>query len=167
MEQQEKSFLEAFDEKKNVGTLRVLTVLTIIGSSILLISAVWGFFTAKQSYEAMDKLMNSDDLNKLPALLRNMYTPEMLEVTRKTYENRLPLLIINLASGGLCLFGAIKMRALKAEGFIAWLIGELLPYLGYLLFIGAASFNGIYFLIGAAVNVLFIALYASQRKHLS
>jgi hypothetical protein len=167
MEQQEKSFLEAFDEKKNAGTLRTLTVLTFIGCGLLLFGAVWGFFTAKQSYEAMDKLMSSGDLDKIPAMLRGMYTPELLEVTRKTYENRLPLLVINLASGGLCLYGAIKMRALKSEGFIAWLIGELLPYLGYFIFIGAASFTGISFWIGAAVNVLFIALYAAQRKHLS
>ncbi len=167
MEQQEKSFLEAFDEKKNASTLRTLTVLTFIGSGLLMIFAVWGFFTAKQSYDAMDKLMSSGDLDKIPAVLRGLYTQEALEVARKTYENRLPLLALNLVSGALCLYGAIRMRALKAEGFIAWLIGELLPYLGYAIFIGTAPFKGMFFWIGAAINVLFIALYASQRKHLS
>jgi hypothetical protein len=167
MEQTTNSFLEAFEEKKNLGTLKTLTVLTFIGCGLAFLGAIWGFFNAQKSYETMEKLMNEGGIEKLPAFARNMYTADALEVLRKNYENRVPILIIYLVSTSLCLYGAIKMRQLKAEGFIAWLIGELLPLLGSIIFIGAAGFKGFAFYFGVIIMAVFIALYASQRKHLS
>lgn len=167
MEQTAKNFLEAFDEKKNLSTLRTLTVLTFIGCGIAYLLSIWGFFSAQKSYEAMDKLINGGDLEKLPAFARNMYTADALEVLKKNYENRIPILVIYLVSTTLCLYGAIKMRQLKAEGFIAWLIGELLPLLGSFIFVGVIAFKGFAFYFGIIILAVFIALYASQRKHLS
>ena len=115
----------------------------------------------------MDKLINGGDIDKLPSMLRSMYNEDMLEVTRKSYENRLPILIIYLISTALCLYGAIKMRQLKSDGFIAWLIGEVLPYLGSLLFIGSPFFKGFSVWFGIIITLVFIGLYASQRKNLS
>ncbi len=167
MEQTAKSFLEAFDEKKNLGTLKTLTVLTFIGCGFAFLGAIWGFFNAQKSYETMEKLINGGDIEKMPSFLRSMYSADALEVLKKNYENRVPILVIYLVSTTLCLYGAIKMRQLKAEGFIAWLIGELLPLLGSVIFIGAIGFKGFSFYLGVIIMVVFIALYASQRKHLS
>jgi len=167
MEQEDKSFLEAFEEKKLPGTLNVLTILTFIGRGFMAIGAIWGFFSAKDTYEKMDTLINSGELDKMPAFLRGMYNQDMLEVTRKSYENRLPILVIYLVSTALCLYGAIKMRQRKKDGYTAWLIGDVLPLVGSILFIGAVAFKGFSPIFGIMVTVVFIVLYTTQRKHLS
>jgi len=167
MEQEDKSFLEAFEEKKLPGTLNVLTILTFIGCGFMAIGAIWGFFSAKDTYEKMDTLINSGDIDKMPSFLRGMYNQDMLEVTRKNYENRLPILIIYLVSTALCLFGAIKMRQQKKDGYTAWLIGEVLPFVGSVLFVGAAAFRGFSPIFGIIVTGVFVVLYTTQRKNLS
>jgi len=167
MAEEEKSFLEAFDEKKQASTLKTLTVLTFIGSGLGLIGAVYTFFTAKTSYEAVDKLMNGGDLDKVPSFLRGMYTPEFLEMARKSYENRIPICLLSIIAMALCIFGAIQMRKLKADGYWLWLIGELLPLFATLFFLGTAAFNGIFAWIGVLIPLIFVALYTAQRKHLS
>ena len=50
MQQEDSSFLEAFEEKKISSTLNVLTILTFIGCGFMAIGAIWGFFNAKQTY---------------------------------------------------------------------------------------------------------------------
>ena len=40
----------------------------------------------------------------------------MLEVTRKMYENRIPIMVISLVGAALCLYGALEMRKLEKAG---------------------------------------------------
>ena len=167
MEQEEKSFLEAFEKKKLPSTLNVLTILTFIGCGFGLIGAILGYVNAQTNYDQMDKLINGGDLDKIPGFLRGFYSQDTLEMTRKALENKLPILIATLVIFGLRLFGAVKMRALKQEGYIAWLISEILPLLINFIFIGVLAFKGFGFWVGLIIIVTFIALYSSQRKHLS
>jgi hypothetical protein len=65
----------------------------------------------------------------------------------------------------LCLYGAMEMRKLKKQGFIFWLVGELLPIATTIFFIGAAAFNG-FGLLNLLFPVIFIILYFIYRKDL-
>jgi hypothetical protein len=167
MEPQEKSFLEAFDEKKNVGTLRVLTVLTFIGCGVEFIGAIINFAFAKYLFDTADKYLNQGNPDNLPSYAGKSYTPEVFETLKKGLENRVPILVIGLVATTLCLIGAIKMRNLKADGYWLWLVGELLPYGSILFFIGTGAFSKPISLLLPLVPITFIVLYTSQRKHLS
>jgi hypothetical protein len=148
--------------------LNVLTILTFIGCAIQLLGSLWSFFTAKSSYDQLDKItaqMNSDEM---PGFMKSMMgDPDtFVKLITKTYENRVPILLLSLVAIGLCFYGAMQMRKLKKQGFLFYTIGELLPFLTQFLFIGAFAFSGVAMYFGIAVALLFIILYSMQRKHL-
>lgn len=161
MEQQH--YLDPTAEKKLPGSINVLTILTFIGSGLGLIFSIWGFTRAQKSYEDMQKMMNSDDFEKLPAFARKMYSPESLEFMRKSYENRLPIMILSVLGCVLCIYGAMEMRKLKQNGYWLWLTGELLPFAT---FIFTGFVLGINLYIMVIIIGLFIILYSTQRKYL-
>lgn len=146
--------------------LNVLTILTFIGCGVGLIFAFLAFAFAQTGYEQMEKAMNSGDFENLPSFIRDQYTPEKLEQARIAAANRLPILIINLASIGLCLFGAIQMRKLKMSGYYSYVVGELLPFVGTIVFIGVGAITGFWGIFSVCVALLFIILYTGQRKNL-
>ena len=163
-------FTQEFDDvhpKLSTG-LNVLTILTFIGSAIQLVSGIWGFVNAKTTYEKSDKMLA--DLNKegVPDFARKMVgDPEKFkELVTKSFENRLPILIITLVSVALCVYGAMQMRKLKKQGFTFYLIGELLPFLAIILFIGSVGFAGMSFMFSVVIALLFIILYALQLKNM-
>jgi hypothetical protein len=86
-------------------------------------------------------------------------------MSRKAMENRMPLLIVGLLGSALCLYGALEMRKLKKQGYLLWLIGEIIPLIGTMLFLGAASLSG-FGLIGIVFPIIFIILYTVYRKEL-
>jgi hypothetical protein len=145
--------------------LNIITILTIVGSILGLISSVWTFISAKKSYETMKTTMDSGKLDDAPGWAKGMMTPEMLEMSRKAMENRMPLLIVGLIGSALCLYGALEMRKLKKQGYLLWLIGEIIPLIGTMLFLGAASLSG-FGLIGIVFPIIFIILYTVYRKEL-
>jgi len=151
---------------KPSSRLNVLTILTIIGSAMSLLSSIWGYFSADKNYEQIEKTMKSADYDNAPNFVKGMINQNTLELARKSLENRIPLLIVGVIGSILCLYGAIAMRKLKKDGFLLWLIGELLPLIATLLFIGLGAFSG-FSLLGLAFPVLFIALYATCRKEWS
>jgi len=90
----------------------------------------------------------------------------MRELMTKAYENRIPIVVLSVVAVALCFYGALQMRQLKKQGFLLYTIGELLPFLTQLLFIGAFAFSGMTMYFFIAITVLFILLYTMQRKHL-
>jgi hypothetical protein len=153
-------------EKKPLPTgINVLTILTFIGSAVALLSSIWQFINAKKSVDQLEATINSDKFDDMPGFLKGMMTPEMLEMARKQYENRIPILAIGLVSLALCVYGAMQMRQLKGQGYLIYVIGELLPLVAIFLFIGMGALKG-FGLIGVIIPVLFIILYTMQRKHL-
>ncbi len=147
------------------GSLNTLTILTFIGCGISLLSVIWGFVGARESYNKIEQMQGSDAMEKMPGFLKNMMGPDALELARKSLENRVPMLIIGLVSVALCLYGAIQMRKLQKQGFYLWLTGEVLPIIGTIIFIGFGIFSG-FAMIGLLIPVLFIILYATQLKYL-
>lgn len=61
------------------GSLKVLTILTFIGSALAIFSGIYQYFSAEKNLAAMEKLMNSPDILtfNFPYLsVFNISTPE-------------------------------------------------------------------------------------------
>ena len=160
-----------FDEniKPKLPTgLNVLTILSFIGCAFQLLGSLWSFFTAKKSYDGLDKLTEQMNSENMPGWVKSMMgDPEkMVKMITKAYENRIPIVLLSLVATALCFYGAMQMRKLKKQGFTLYTIGELLPFLTQILFIGTFALSGfaMYFAVGIAA--LFILLYFTQRKYL-
>jgi len=160
-----------FDEnqKPKLPTgLNVLTILSFIGCAIQLILSLYGFFTAKKSYEGIEKLTEQMNSENMPSWVKSMMgDPEkMVKMITKSYENRIPIVLLSLVAIVLCFYGALQMRKLQKQGFLVYTIGELLPFLTQILFIGAFSLSGFAMYFFIAIAALFILLYSMQRKNM-
>ncbi len=164
MEQQD--FLNEMEEKKLPSMLNVLTILTFIACAMGIIGDVYTFLTAESGVREMEKAMSDPNFQKAPEFVRNMMTPEMLEMKKTMAANKLPIVILNMLGFGLCLAGAIQMRNRKMQGYYLWLIGEILPIITSFIFIGTILFSG-WKLAFIAFPIIFIILYTTQRKHLT
>ena len=148
--------------------LNVLTILTFIGSIIQLGGSLFNYMNAQKMYDQKDKLLEQMKSDEVPAFAKNMMgDPAHFEqMLTKSYENRLPILIVSLVAVALCFAGALQMRKLKKQGYMLYVIGELLPFVSMIAFIGAFSLSGIGFYVGACIALLFIILYTTYRKNL-
>ena len=149
--------------------INVLTILTFIGCAIGLCLSVFNFFNSKHAFETKDAVIEKMNSGTMPAWAKSMM-PDMShfeELVTKSYENRLPILLLSLIAIGLCFFGALQMRKRKKQGFMLYVIGELvLPVLLSAFFIGTFTLTGGTAYFGYGIAILFILLYAAQRKHL-
>ncbi len=148
--------------KKLPTGLNVLTILTLIWSAYEIYSGIKNFLFGKDALAELEK--SQEKLQEAPAWAQKLAGPEVQEMMVKGIENKVPLLIISLVAVALCVYGALEMRKLKKQGYTLWLIGEILPYIGTVIFI-PSFFNTVfaYFII---VPIIFIILYTVQRKHL-
>ena len=156
----------ATDQQKNKlpTGLNVLTILTFIGCAYELYSSVSNFIKGRKAIEEMEKAQ--EQLATAPSWAKKMMGPDMMEFITKSFENRIPLLIVGLIGTTLCIFGALEMRKQKMQGYYMWLLGEVLPWVGVILFTGTILFKTfiVWFLI---LPIVFIILYTVQRKHLT
>lgn len=149
--------------------LNVLTILTFIWSPIAIIFSVVAFVTAKTTYETKDKVIAQMSNGALPSWMKSIM-PDMThfeEMATKSYENRIPIAILGIIGILLCFWGAIEMRKRKKQGFLFYTIGSILPFVTSALFIGIFAITGGAAIFSIALTLLFIGLYAIQRKHLS
>ena len=145
--------------------LNVITILSIIASVMGILQAAWSYFNAQKSYDDLKKLMDSGGLENAPGFVKNMVNKDTLLMSEKMLDNKVPILVLSILGAALCLYGAIAMRKLKAQGYTLWLIGELLPIATMMIFIGAGAFAG-FALIGYLFPLVFIILYTVYRKEL-
>jgi hypothetical protein len=162
---EDSQFMEAPGSKKLPGSLNTLTILTFIGCGLGLIGAIFSVVGAKDRYTKMEELQSSGNMDKVPGFMKSMVGPEAVELLRKSYEYRIPLLLISLVGIGLCLYGALQMRALKKQGFYLWLAGEVFPVICSVILVGMGMFNG-FGMLALIIPVLFIILYGTQLKYL-
>jgi hypothetical protein len=160
-------FDERTGKKKLPGSLNTLTILTFIGCGLGILSTLYNQMNAKKNLDLMEKMQGSEEYDKLPDFAKKFYSPEAIEIARLSYENRIPLLIITVVSLALCLYGAIQMRGLKKQGYYLWLIGEILPLVSSVVFVGIGIFSNFVGIIILAITALFIFLYTLQLKYLS
>lgn len=152
-------------EKKLPEMLNVLTILTFVGCGIAFISSIWAYYSAAKSYDDIQRLQSK--MEDAPAIAKSFMGPNMVEMARKSLENRLPILLLGLVAAALCLYGAIQMRQKKKAGFTAYVIGELLPLVATFIFIGFGAFGGISIGFAILFPLVFVILYATQLKHLA
>ena len=145
-------------------TISVLSILTFIGSGMVILFQLYYFVAAKRIYDT--SMASIEKLDQAPAWAKNMQGPDPVGVIQRTYDNRLPITLLTLVAAVLCIIGAVQMRKLKKTGFYIYLIGELLPILTTVIFIGTAAMGGIGFYFGLLIYAVFIILYATQLKHL-
>lgn len=166
---QNSSLLSGEYEKKPLSTgLNVLTILTIVWCVISFGLIAMNFIGAKSSYEKKEESIARMQDPATPKFVRTMMgDPANLEkMIVKSYENRVPMLLLGVVSLALCLIGAIQMRKLKKQGYLLYVVGELLPFLSMAVFIGLFAMSGIIFIISLAFSLLFILLYTLQKKYL-
>lgn len=145
--------------------LKVLTILTIIGSILALVSSVYTYSTAQKNYDELKKAMSDPAMAEAPGWIKGMMNEKMLEVTKKMAENKMPIMIITILGAALCLYGALEMRKLKKQGYMIWLVGEVLPLIGIIMFAGTAALSGLG-LLSLVFPVIFIILYTVYKKDL-
>jgi hypothetical protein len=153
------------NEGKLPSSLNILTILTLIGSVLGLGQGIYGYFSADKSVETMEKTMNDPGFKDMPEMVKKMLSPEILDMAKKAAANKLPIMILAVLGSALCLFAAMQMRKQKMQGYYIYLIGELLPTIGGMLFLGLGTLSG-WSLLGYLFPVIFIVLYTFQRKHL-
>ena len=164
---QANDFSTAIGEKPKLPSgINVLTILTFIGCAIGLLGSLYNFANAKTGLDKMEAAINSPDYENMPALAKKFMNPEALEVARKGYENRVPINAINIIAIALCAYGAVQMRQLKKQGYMLYIIGEILPFVPSVIFIGIGSLTGVGGIIAIVITLLFVLLYTAQRKYL-
>ncbi|HEY6900407.1 MAG TPA: hypothetical protein VI233_07185 [Puia sp.] len=151
------------EPKKPTETLKVISVLTFIGSGIAIFGQVYSFLTAQKSYDTIVQMQ--DKMDQAPDFVKKMMGPDPIGTARKTLEARTPMLILAIVASVLCIYGAMQMRQLKKQGFPIYVVGELLPIVAYFIFIGQMSIFALCFSL--IIAGLFIFLYAGQRKYMS
>jgi hypothetical protein len=144
--------------------INILTILTFIGCGIGLLFVLLTPVLNKFFLGMMEKAKSSGAELTTKQLTDIEKGQAVIELTQ---ANMLPLMVIGLLGITLCLIGALWMRKLKKDGFWIYVGGELLPVIGSFIILGTAQFTGVTsILMGIGLPLLFVILYAMQRKYL-
>lgn len=151
-------------EAKLPGGINVLTILTFIGSAIALIFSAAYPWINNFLKSIMDKAVSSGAEMSAKDLQQIQDGRKALDLAE---ANMVPIVVVGIVGAILCIAGAVMMRKLKKDGFWIYLGGELLPLIAGFVLMGTAQYNGVFsIIIGVGLPVLFIVLYARQRKYL-
>lgn len=164
----EKDMLNSGDfttSNKLPGSINVLTILTFIGCALGLIGAFYSYATADKTYKDMKELVNSGKLNDAPGWAKGMISADTLPMYEKLADNKMPIMILGIVGIALCFVGAMQMRKLKKQGYLLYVVGEILPIISTFIFVGAMAFKGFGLLV-TIVPIVFILLYTVNRKYL-
>ena len=144
--------------------INILTILTFIGCAINLLL----IFLMKWLGSMVIKVAND------PVAMEQMTDARRAKILQsKTmfdlyHQNMIPLLIVTLAGVALCIWGAVKMRHLKKDGFYIYLLGEIAPIIASAVIIGfSVQYNSVTsYIAGLLIPILFIVLYSQQLKRM-
>jgi hypothetical protein len=152
--------------------LKTLTTLTFIGCGLGYLGALAATFTTKP-YATMHADMEKQ-LEKAGSsgMARRMLESSLESLEKnpslydRMYDYRYVLMATGLLFTTLCLIGAMRMRKLRRSGFPIYTVGELAPILVSGILIGFGGDGTWKTILGYLIPVIFVALYAGQRKHL-
>src|ERR1700744_2920706 len=121
------------EPRKLPEMLNVLSILTFVACGIFFLLQIFSFANAKKLYDAA--LANQQNLERAPAVFRNLAGSDPVGQATRNYDNRVPIFILGVICLALCAYGAFQMRKLKKLGFYVYCIGELvLPLVTMVLF---------------------------------
>ncbi len=152
--------LESQESVQLPSMLNVLTILTYIGCAIGAIGGIYNYFTICKSVEKL----TSQDLPDMGGFIGKMMD-SAIELSIKQCDNRLVIFVATMVTTLLCFFGAFMIRGLKKQGFIVYVLGELIGPASMMGILGGAAFSGM-MLFSALFPVVMVILYATQRKYL-
>jgi hypothetical protein len=160
--QEQRDYLQApLESRPSVPQgINVLTILSFIGSGFQVFGAIVGYFLIVYSVKSLPetrKMERSVEMKPFSSFFK-----WSADATLKQYEYRVWILVISLFAAALCIVGAIQMRKRKKIGFTVYTAGELMLPLFTAVVIDIWSS-----LFGMLVAVVFIVLFAVQRKHLT
>ncbi len=146
--------------------LKVLCILTFIGCAFTFVSAVYNYATIDKKIGEMETQMQKAQESGNATVIGMLQDAE--DAVIKAQQNKIPIFIITILSGILCAVGAFMMWKLKKNGFFFYAIGELVPTIYSLIFIGIGKgiFGIITSVFGFVIPLVFIILYATQLKHM-
>ena len=167
------SNLNEFDEELHVRPtlLKVLCILTFIGSSWLILTQLWSYSTASKTAQMISSAINKDSsVQQQHARHKEGFflgKKMMISVSKMmTVENIRKTAIGTIMSAILTLIGAILMWWLKRSGFYLYITGTIIglsvPFYLYganTMSVGISFFSGFF-------GLIFIALYALNIKSL-
>ena len=154
------------DKNKLPGSLNTLSILSFIGCGLGLIGMLIGILRKTPSEADLQEMQ--DKFDRSPEFLKSIMGSHSVELTRKTIENSFSMNLLGFISIALCLYGVLRMRALKKEGFYIYVIGELvLPLASMIIFTGLGLYGSITLAFAILIPLLFVILYATQLKYLS
>lgn len=138
----------------------VLGSLGFIGSAIQLIYAIFKIFEGSfRSYlddSSIQLMKETDEL---------MHVTEF-EHVNKLSDNAISIGIINIISVMFCIVGIIWMWKLRKKGFYVYIIGELIPHLGFILLMGLTYF-GLWDAIYLGVSIFLILLWSLNLRYMN
>lgn len=143
--------------------LNVLTILTFIGCAIGAIFTMITPWMMNFSLKMMDKAATSGEELSAKKLEEMEKGRQAIELTQ---SNMIPLLLIGGLGIILCFVGALMMRKLKKDGFWVYVGGQVLPIAGSFALMGMAQFTSMWSYLMLLIPIVFILLYAGQRKYL-
>ena len=143
--------------------LHVLTILTFIGSALGLIMSLLTPVFMKFGKAMMDKAMTMSSELDAKQLADIEKSRQMMELTE---ANMTPLIILGVLGAVGCFLGALWMRKLKKDGFSVYVAAQLIPLAGSLILMGEYYFSDWKNYLGILIPLVFIFLYARQRKYL-
>ncbi len=138
-------------------TLNVLTILTIIGCSILFLLSLASPALMKFSKSMMDK---ADASEMTPRQIENMEKGK--RIMELSENNMIPLMALGIVGIILCFIGALMMRKLKKDGYWIYLAGKVVPLFGGLFILGMLQFSGFHSMIMPFISLIFIIFYNTQ-----
>ena len=175
------SNLNEFDEEEHIRPtlLKVLCILTFIGSSWLILTNIWAYATASKTAQMISSIrnvsQNDSAINKDSSVQQHTRHKEgfflgkkmMISVSKMmTVGNIRRTAIGTIMSAILTLIGAILMWWLKRNGFYIYILGTILaisvPFYLYginSMSVGISFFSGFF-------GLIFIALYALNIRSL-
>ena len=151
--------------------LTVLCILTFIGSGWGLISGVINIFTVKtvdttglndQMQTEMEKLSDSGAAGETVSKIME----GTMDVANKALENAVPLAIVSIIAAILAIFGAYQMWNLKKNGFIVYIIAQIVSIAGIFAFLGVGLMSIMFIGFGGLFALIFIILYGVNLKYM-
>lgn len=147
------------------GTLNVLTILTFIGCGFAYLTGIYSFYDSSNYDKKMAEFEKAQEQAGDNEMVNEMLQ-SAIDIFQKTYDYRYIIFISTILFTTLCLIGALQMRKLKKSGFTLYTIGELVPLVISAVLLGFSLMGGIMLIITAIIAVVFVILYASQRKYM-
>ncbi len=166
---------DIFDEldeqpKKRTTFIKVLCILTFIGSSYGLLSGVYSYFTAEKTAQDTQKAANIFNAKKQPAndadKKGDAIAKNILNTLADSFtpENIRKLSISEIIGALLCLAGALLMWRINKKGYILYVAGVLLGIIIPFVLFGNNIMGIIMSVVSGFVGLVFCILYGVNLK---